>query len=94
MESTNWPPDCPNPQHLTVTPDLSTYMPLANGGLGTLASPYSLGSNMTVTLKGGDSVNVNWTSQVAAVPEPTAASLMGMGGLGALLLLGGRRRKA
>ena len=72
--------------------DLSTNMPLANGGLGTLRSPYSLGSNLTVTLKGGDSVNVAWSSTVSAVPEPTATSLMGMGGLGALLLLGGRRK--
>ena len=71
---------------------LSTYMPLASGPVGTLGSPYSLGSMFTVKLTGGDSVNVVWSSTVAAVPEPTTASLMGMGGLGALLLLGGRRR--
>ena len=71
---------------------LSTYMPLASGNLGALGSPYSLGSTLTVQLNGGDSVNVAWYSTVSAVPEPTAASLMGMGGLGALLLLGGRRK--
>ena len=73
---------------------LSGNMPLSTAMLTTLtADPsYSFGSHITVTLNPGDSVNVNWTSQVAAVPEPTAASLMGMGGLGALLLLGGRRK--
>ena len=76
------------------TTDLSTYMPLASGSLGTLGSPYSLGSMLTVQLNAGDSVNVVWYSTVSSVPEPTSASLLGMGGLGALLLLGGRRRKA
>jgi hypothetical protein len=85
--------------HNTLNPgtslaDYSTYMPTQSGALGTLGSPYSLGSNLTVTLNAGDSVNVVWYSTVSSVPEPTSASLLGMGGLGALLLLGGRRRKA
>ena len=78
----------------TSLADYSTYMPTQSGALGTLGSPYSLGSNLTVTLNAGDSVNVVWYSTVSSVPEPTSASLLGMGGLGALLLLGGRRRKA
>ena len=78
----------------TSLANYSTYMSLATGPLGTLGSPYSLGSMLTVQLNAGDSVNVVWYSTVSSVPEPTSASLLGMGGLGALLLLGGRRRKA
>ncbi|NNM88739.1 MAG: PEP-CTERM sorting domain-containing protein [Phycisphaerae bacterium] len=73
--------------------DLSTYLPTASSALGTLGSPYSLGSDLTVHLNGGDAVTVVWYSSVGAVPEPTALTLLGMGGLGALLLVG-RRRKA
>ena len=73
--------------------DLSTYLPTASADLGALGSPYSLGSNLTVQLNGHDAVNVVWYSSVAAVPEPTALTLLGMSGLGALLLVG-RRRKA
>ena len=73
--------------------DLSTYLPTASADLGALGSPYSLGSNLTVQLNGNDAVNVVWYSSVAAVPEPTALTLLGMSGLGALLLVG-RRRKA
>ena len=70
----------------------STYMPTASSALGTLGSPYSLGSNLTVQLNGGDAVNVVWYSSVAAVPEPTALALLGMGGLGAMLLVGRRKK--
>ncbi len=70
----------------------STYMPTMSSALGTLGSPYSLGSNLTVQLYGGDAVNVVWYSSVAAVPEPTALALLGMGGLGAMLLVGRRKK--
>ncbi len=70
----------------------STYMPTMSSALGTLGSPYSLGSNLTVQLNGGDAVNAVWYSSVAAVPEPTALALLGMGGLGAMLLVGRRKK--
>lgn len=66
----------------------STYMPEQTALVpGNLTAPYTLGSNFSVTLYKDDSVNVNWTSEVAAVPEPTALSLLGMGAVGAILLV-------
>ncbi len=84
----------------TATPGLQTY----NGSLGNSVAPNQMSTTFTrgatymlnnvLTLTAGDSViNVNGTTGVTAVPEPSSMAIAGLGALG-MIGYGLRRRKA